>query len=189
MSYYFDMSFWHASNLPDALEKAHALVKQMSDLNLMKFTIKDNIYFAPSVRLNADSHFGYVANKNWLYSLFNYRFVFWEKHNLLGLVGILPENGPKADGIFYFQNSCCQNYDFDEYPLNIPFFKNKVEKFEKRKGLSDFYKDIFDTLCLDDWLYGRDNPEFERFSFNAIQTSEQLLELSEYTEKLLKKIG
>lgn len=186
MSYDFDMSFWHASSLPNALEQAHNLVKHMSEVNLMKSTINDNLYFAPSVRFNENSNFGYIANEKWLYSLFNYRFVFWEKHHLLGLVGILPENGPKAAGSFSFQDSCNQNYNFDEYPLEIPFFKNKVERFKKSRGLSAFYKDVFDTLCLNDWLYGKDNPAFERFSFNAIQTNEQLLELSLYADKLLK---
>lgn len=222
MSYSFDMCFWSARTLADALKKAQAVVAAMSDKAIMEKIIEDNLYFVPSLRNHVKPEnwrMAMQADENWLYRLFNYRFVYWKEQRLLGMVGVLPEAGPKAMGCVYFQNSCDQNYSLDTWPAKIPFFKERVEKIRnimalepkaclealnaaglmdkdvwqeiveengfdsetaEYYALSALYQDIYDTLHLNAWLWGNENDAYQRFAFNAIQTSEQLYDLKRY---------
>ena len=49
--------------------------------------------------------------------------------------------------------------------------------------LSALYHDIFNTLQLHDWLWGKDNDVYQRFTFNAIHTIEQLYDLKRFLRK------
>lgn len=222
MSYSFDMCFWSARTLADALKKAQAVVAAMSDKAIMEKIIEDNLYFVPSLRNHVKPEnwrMAMQADENWLYRLFNYRFVYWKEQRLLGMVGVLPEAGPKAMGCVYFQNSCDQDYSLDTWPVKIPFFKNRVEKIRsimalepkaclealnaaglmdkdvwqeivdddgfnsetaEYHALSALYQDIYETLHLNAWLWGKESDAFQRFSFNAIQTIEQMYDLKQY---------
>ena len=126
MSYYFDMCFWSASSLSTAMKKAQEVVAACCTTECMRQTLEDNIYYAPSIRMLANVEnwrMAVQADSTWLYRLFTFRFVYWKEHNLLGMVGTLPKNGPKATGAVYFQNSCDQDYDLKTWPAKIPFFK------------------------------------------------------------------
>lgn len=222
MSYGFDMCFWSARTLSAALKKAQEVVAAMSKKAIMGKTIEDNLYYAPSLRnrVNPENwNMAMQADETWLYRLFNYHFVFWKEQRLLGMVGVLPENGPKATGCVYFQNSCDQDYSLDTWPVKIPFFKDRVEKIRgimalepkeclkalntaglidhdvwqeivdddgfnsetaEYNALSALYQDIYNTLHLDAWLWGKESDAFQRFSFNAVQTSEQMYDLKRY---------
>lgn len=127
------MCFWHAKSLSAAMRKAGKVVDSLSTLEQMYQKIDDNVYFVPSLLYRAQIEnwkMAMIADEKWLYALFNFRFVFWKKYELLGMVGTLPEGGPEADGAVYFQNSCDQNYSLSEWPTSIPFFKEKVKNYE-----------------------------------------------------------
>lgn len=133
MSYGFDMCFWHAKSLAAATKKAAKVISAINTPEQMRQRIDDNAYFVPSILYRAqieDWKMAMIADEKWLYSLFNFRFVYWKEYELLGMVGVLPEDGPKPDGTVYFQNSCDQNYSLSEWPADIPFFKTKVKQYK-----------------------------------------------------------
>lgn len=148
MSYYFDMCFWQASSLSVAMRKAQEIVNAACTSERMKQKIKDNLYYIPSIRLNAKAEnweMAMQADSSWLYQLFNFRFVYWKEHRLLGMVGTLPENGSKATSCIGFQNSCDQDYELKTWPSKIPFFRSRVEKFAALLDMPP--KEAFNTLC------------------------------------------
>ncbi len=56
----------------------------------------------------------------------------------------------------------------------------KADAYYIRTALYDY---IFDALALNDWLYGRDNDAFERFSINGLDTTEMLWDMSRYLNR------
>lgn len=218
MSYYFQMAFANAKTEVEAYSIAHSFVNGIS-LEQMKAYIDDNFLFVPSVKYSMgkklkDKTFSDLADKYWLYGLFNYRFVFWPKFHLLGLLG--SSESTSFGRVISFQNSTDQDYDWDEWPNNIPYFKERVfatkqalkngnanffgednDEFDEDTDIeyrlkSELYRKIFDELCLNDWLYGKDNKVFRRFCINGITSSEMLLKLHlilvEQKRKIVKEI-
>lgn len=208
MSYGFNMVFAQVepNNLGKAMAYAHDFVKD-SMANAEKM-LNGSKYFVPSIRYN--THYSNdsskaawnMADDNWLYRLFSFNFVYWNDIGLLGCC-IAEENNNKDffPLSVYFQNSCDQNYDFDEWSGGeIPYFMKKIDAaknatLEDVKPFFDWddddmlslpndyvqksylYKLIFKELHLNDWLYGRPGS-FERFTLNGIETSEQFSDLS-----------
>lgn len=202
MSYGFDMGFAQANSLQEALKIALEYTQsKMTEKNIKK-TIRDNRYYIPSVRT------GYIAdekNKNrradmladtadryWLDVLFTFRFLYWAKHKLLGIVMMPPENASEKWPLcVYFQNSSDHDYPLSKWKEgNIPFFVDVVAKAESYTaeeirtkvdyGIEDddieyfrrstCYDDIFETLAFDSWLYNHDaDVPFVAFSLNGIQ--------------------
>ena len=136
------MGFAQANSLQEAMTIALDYTQsQMTEKNVKK-TIRDNLYYIPSVRT------GYIANKEsrtrkadvlaetadryWLEALFTFHFLYWEEHKLLGIVMMPSESvNEKWPLSMYFQNSCDQDYPFFEWKEgNIPFFANAAAKAE-----------------------------------------------------------
>lgn len=202
MSYGFDMGFAQANSLQEAMAIALEYTQsQMTEKNIRK-TIRDNRYYIPSIRT------GYIADEKsknrkadvladtadryWLDALFNFRFLYWEEHKLLGIVMILPESvSEKWPLSVYFQNSSDHDYPLSEWKEgNIPFFVNaaaKAENYttEEIRAKVDYeiedddigyfrrsicYDDIFEALALESWLYNHctDVP-FVTFALQGIQ--------------------
>lgn len=225
MSYYFEMCFWPAETLAEALGKAHSMVASASNTQLMQQRIKDEYFFAPSNRyLISKENMGlaYCADENWLYRLFNVRFVYFQHQKLLALVGQSSQLGLSSEKNVSFQNSCDQDYDFSHWPTGIPFFESCIREFTslldmnedsclsflvekgflRESDLSDWeksweskeyyvksslYRKIWDELELSDWLWGRENPAFVRFSMNMIQTSEEMTNLKAFVRNMKRK--
>lgn len=142
MSYGFDMGFAHTNSLQEAMMIALEYTKsQMTEKNVKK-TIKNNLYYIPSVRTGyiADAEsktrradvLADTADRYWLEALFTFRFLYWEEHKLLGIVMIPPESvSEKWPLSVYFQNSCDHDYPLSEWKEgNIPFFVDAVAKAE-----------------------------------------------------------
>lgn len=209
MSDYFNMAFTEAADLGSAMIKAHDLVKSEMQIARVKQTIERNMFFVPSIRYGEANFYPLMdaADRNWLCSLFNYRFVFWPEHHLLGVVGDTPEELDTWFN-FTFQDGTDQDYRFEEYP-KLPFFIQEVEKAKSTlvgpketvlQILKDndwldedeeydknqieylfrryFYREVYAKLHLFRWLYGYDDPVFERFTINGIETQEQAQKLS-----------
>lgn len=96
------MGFAQANSLQEAMTIAlNYTQSQMTEKNVKK-TIRDNLYYIPSVRT------GYIANEEsrtrkadvlaetadryWLEALFTFHFLYWEEHKLLGIVMMPPES-------------------------------------------------------------------------------------------------
>jgi hypothetical protein len=62
-------------------------------------------------------------------SIFSYRFFYIPAHNLLGVFGTPDAVHDIFDTTVYFQNSCDQDYDFDEWK-GIPVFEEIAEKWK-----------------------------------------------------------
>lgn len=143
MSYYFQMAFANAKTEVEAYSIAHSFVNGIS-LEQMKAYIDDSFLFVPSVKYSMgkklkDKTFSDLADKYWLYGLFNYRFVFWPKFHLLGLLG--SSENTSFSRVISFQNSTDQDYDWDEWPNNIPYFKERVfaTKQALKNGNTNFW--------------------------------------------------
>ena len=208
MSYGFNMVFAKVepNNLGKAMAYAHDFVKD-SMAHAVKMLIENEI-FVPSIKFdtycsNDSNKIAWnMADDNWLYNLFSFNFVYWNDIGLLGC-RIAEENSSKDffPLSVYFQDGSDQNYDFEEWSGGeIPYFMKKIDAaknatLEDVKPFFEWYDDdmlslrddyirksylyklIFKELHLDDWLYGRQG-NFERFTLNGIETSEQFLDLS-----------
>lgn len=141
MSYSFDMYFAKADSLQEALFLANKFVGTICTLPRMKETIKENALFLPSVKYVGkpdERKFSALADKYFLYSLFNFRFVYWKKHKLLGMQDMqnFRDDWKKVSGLkevswVLFQSSCSQNMSLQEWPREIPYFKKVCREYER----------------------------------------------------------
>jgi len=138
----------------------------------------------------------------WTLSVFQVRFVYWPKQNLVALVGEYPKAVEELFGCqVLFQNGCDQNYEMEIWDDNIPLFKevktavSQMTFTEIQKALdwddddttndpehADYnlktlvYKRIFDALDLDNWLYGNDG-QFERICMSGLTSEEKIMDV------------
>lgn len=173
-------------------------------INSAEEIIKKNIYYIPSIRLcaNVDTDLDYKANwreadRNWLYHLFSIHIVYWEKYNLLGVIGEIPENINKELVTIEFQNSTDQNYDYNEWS-GISYFENVVKRLEHADAnmvssygydIDDINKDIdyfrktavYSTihkeLDIHNWLWKREG-NFRTFSLQSINDDSTFFSLA-----------
>ena len=69
------------------------------------------------------------ADEAWARGVFTMRFFYLAEHNLLGVFGVPSEIQSIFDDSIYFQNSCDQDYEFEEWG-NIPTFAEIAEKWK-----------------------------------------------------------
>lgn len=141
MSYGFSMGFAQAKDLSEAMNLALEYVGMRMEPKRVTEELKRNIYYVPTIRAR------YACNKNvpysqrnmqlenladmadryWVKNLFSYRFLYWEKQRLLGIVMMKDEDlSDKWPLCVYFQNSTDQNYPYAEYPN---YYKQGISEF------------------------------------------------------------
>ena len=118
---------------------ARTFVRAICTSAYMAKRIADNRYFIPSVKYNAtpaNRDFAKIADRYWLYSLFNFQFLYWPQHHLLGVVmeddkDLLKAwpNGQAEVVSVFFQDGNDRNYDFEEWPETIEFFQERTERY------------------------------------------------------------
>lgn len=131
------MSYYATINFKTVKEgELYGFLKQIKDACKAKFDkiAKDNYIFMPSINkdylLKNDSEYAKdQLDRAWMRnSIFSYRFFYIPEHNLLGVFGV-----PNVEEIFdltcYFQNSCDQDYDFEDWK-GIPIFEQIAEKWK-----------------------------------------------------------
>ena len=189
MSYCFEMAFKKCSSYAKALEYASNYVYSIT-MTEMQYICKDNSYYLPFNRWsveNTDERLIEAVkqiNSYYLENLLSFRFVYFPEKKLLAIVG---GNYPRADKYFdksiYFQNSCDQDYEVEEWG-KTKYFKQVWDKIfnltdeefinlvktegkdwwdidemssdpDKLKYLrrSFVYDTIFKELDLENWLY------------------------------------
>lgn len=200
MSYGFDMAFAHVVDEKAALCLARSYVdKCMEKENAGKF-IEQNKMYIPSVRYDyiaeKERTMANMADEFWLESLFKFRFLYWPKYQLLGIIGnSIDKNMFPME--MYFQNSTDQDYDFQNWlEGDIPFFRENVEFikdmpleklqdvwFDKDADWSNMeietyaresllYSRIFQALEFNAWLYADESDKevsWKMFSLSGIQ--------------------
>lgn len=93
---------------------------------------KDNYIFSPFARepKNTDQMQLFQKSEAWAKtSIFTYRFFYKPEYNLLGVFSIPDSVKDLFDLTCYFQNSCDQDYDFDEWK-GISIFEEIAEKWQ-----------------------------------------------------------
>lgn len=229
MSYGFSMGFAQAKDLSEAMNLALEYVGMRMEPERVAEELKRNIYYVPTIRAR------YVCGKNvpysqrnmqlenladmadryWVKNLFSYRFLYWEKQQLLGIVMMREDDiSDKWPLYVYFQNSTDQNYPYSDWEAgNIPFFTDAVSK-AKALTLHDIaklcpdmdedfistesvdyvqrsccYKYIFDALGLDAWLYGgeHDSIPYKYFELNGINSDIKLFRYHTRLKAILEK--
>lgn len=131
MSYGINMLFSEASDKAEALDRmsrfvSNAFIRRKEWLELNKGYI-------PSARYMIKEKTANIADENWIYRLFSFKFAWWEEK---GIIGVSSDDFLKNDDFsesVYFQNSCDQDYSYDEWP-QIPYFTNIVEKYRDADG-------------------------------------------------------
>ena len=113
----------------------YAFLKKIKDTCKEKFDeiAEDNYIFMPSINkeylLKNDSEYAKdQLDRAWMRnSIFSYRFFYIPEHNLLGVFGTPVKD--IFDLTCYFQNSCDQDYDFEDWK-GIPIFEQIAEKWK-----------------------------------------------------------
>jgi hypothetical protein len=93
------------------------------------------------------------ADESWAKgAVFTTRFFYLAEHDLLGVFGVPSEVQGIFDDSIYFQNSCDQDYDFDEWS-KIPPFQRIAEKWRtatdnevKERFVSERYEEELDEV-------------------------------------------
>ncbi len=113
----------------------YAFLKQIKDACKEKFDeiAKGEFIFMPSINkdymLKNDSEYAREQlDRAWMRnSIFSYRFFYIPEHNLLGVFGTPVKD--IFDLTCYFQNSCDQDYDFEDW-RGVPIFEQISEKWK-----------------------------------------------------------
>ena len=152
MSYEFGMFFKQCKDFNDAMSIANQFVSVCRDKANEMFDIEK--YYIPSISRRKEGN--ELTNEYWLFSLFNFRFIYWKEYNLLGICGDrYPEAAMELfDTHHDFQNSCDQNYDFESW-------SDKIDVFTELKSmvlsLSD--SEFCDIFIKEDNYYTEDDRE------------------------------
>jgi hypothetical protein len=117
----------------------YAFFKKIKDTCKEKFDdiAEDNFIYMPSVHFaqnrtldGASDRAKEDADRAWMRnSVFSYRFFYLPEHNLLGIFGAPDAVKDIFDLTVYFQNSCDQDYDFDDWK-GVSIFEQIAEKWK-----------------------------------------------------------
>lgn len=194
MSYYFNMAFKRISG--DLLTEMDDVKQHILSGGRLAREIKNSKPYWPSVRYGQGR--GYNSNlmdEYWLYNFAKIRFVYWEKYQLLGILGWedLPDGWSKS---IEFQNSCDQDYELSEWPSIQPFCDivdsalnlsadNLLLQFDSFDGeditsesveymrRSSVYSSVYSELKLDKWLHGNRDEEYKCYTLSLIDSQEE----------------
>lgn len=191
MSYYFEMRFKDMKK-EEILDFMEEIAKECREH--MKEILKDNINFVPSqMRGDIDNKEDYStawkeADRYWLYAIFRIRFVYWEEYGLIGVQGCLPKNVEDKLTCVCFQNSTDQDYPYNTWD-GVSYFEKVrdeirntdksyfvqgyMEDEDEYRRKSRIYREIYDTLDLNAWLYGV-KGDFKEYTIEAITSQKQM---------------
>ena len=191
MSYYFDMGFKDIKK-EEILDFIEEITNDFQEN--AKEIIKKNITYAPSqMHGDVDDREDYniawkKADENWLYSLFEIRFVYWEEYGLIGVHGCLPKSVEDKLTDIYFQNGTDQDYPYNTWD-GVSYFEKVrdeirntdksyfvqgyMEDEDEYRRKSRIYREIYDALDLNAWLFGV-KGNFKEYTVEAIASHEQM---------------
>ena len=205
MSYSFGMFFKQVKDKGEALDIAFE-ASRLHYKNVAE-VVHNERYYIPSIRSEKDNS---STDRFWLNEIFTLKFVYWEKHKLLGMSGF--DFSKEVEDLFdchvHFQNSCDQNYEFDTWNHKINLFREykvryvsmPVEEIQTRLDDDDytkeelqemadyyrrslFYSFIYEELHLNNWLWDNEDRTFLRFAINALDSQEKKSDAYRYVMK------
>ena len=155
-------------------------LKQIKDACKEKFEeiAKDEFLYMPSVKNDCllKNHSEWAIeqlDRGWMRnSVFSYRFFYIPEHNPLGVFSVPSVINDIFDLTCYFQNSCDQDYDFEDWN-GIPYFEYIAEKW---KNATD--EEIYKTLEYPD-------EHKEPIDYDYYRRSNAYKEIWEMCEKYL----
>ena len=214
MSYSFGMYFKQLNKEDNIVSILELISKRLYE-NRGEY-IEENRSFIPSFKGLIMDESKKEADEYWLFSLFNISCVYWKEYNLLGvcgydyecLVDIFPTH-------IEFQNSCDQDYDYEDWGNLIDIFNQKRDfvkncnvddilkilnkksnYYSKEEILEDLeyfkrtalYEEIFSLLDLNNWLYDNSSNKFNRLYVNALNSYEKWLTFKPYLFKVREEL-
>ena len=114
------------------------------------------------------------ADEAWAKSaVFTMRFFYLSEHNLLGVFGVPSSVEEIFDSTIYFQNSCDQDYEFDEWN-GVPIFEQIAEKW---KTSTD--EDVISKYCETRGEWEEDEGEIPVDYYRRTFAYEEIWEMCE----------
>lgn len=133
MSYYAPISF---KTIDEG--SLYAFFKKIKDSckEKMEAIAKKNFLYLPTLNTTKRKIFEGASesvksevNDAWVKSLFSFRFFYLPQHKLLGVFSVPDAITNIFDLTVHFQNSCDQNYEFEEWQ-GVPLFEDIAEKWK-----------------------------------------------------------
>lgn len=216
MSYEFNMVFCHAKTTEKAFIIATQFAKNLCERQSLEKQIiqrKDEIPSLDNPEQCLYSRRQKLTDIYWLNTITDCHFVYWKKYELLAFIGKYHDAWPAAKHkscSVSFQNSTNQDYDFDAWPVFIPFFQKIVKKYKKllkkpkskiQKRLkiksktfqpefavkTALYEKIYEKLHLKNWLYNNPDKTFIRFTMNGLTETTQQFAIHEFITNYVKR--
>lgn len=106
-----------------------------------------NVRNIPSLTLPKDESLGFMRYSgediDHIISVFGTNFIYWEKYNLLAILGEVYPNEIKEmfSTSFYFQNSSDQDYEYSDWGYSIALF-NDIVREHQDADITQIYKEV-----------------------------------------------
>lgn len=200
MNYYSKIGFIKVKTPNRLLKQILKMKKEMWDqrITIINDLLESNPYTRDKLKT-----YDTEEMISWLRRVMTLRLIYWKQFKLLGYCNNGEFEGFKT---VEFQNSCDQNYEYDDYPITIPFFKTRIdmvkdlskEEVLKRRnrdpkdviddeGYVEYerqtylYKVIYNDLDLESFIYPCDNTTiFTRFDICANENNHNFRELASH---------
>lgn len=211
MSYGIDITFYNA--------KPKSVINILSELSIItkeqfEKYLEENKPFIPSIRScshieNFDEYKEKWLDKDeaWLHKNAKRYVIYWKNMNLIGVIGNydnLPHN--KAYHV-YFQNSCDQDYDFNEWP-KLKLFRNIISEYialpdneiikqgelenedDVDKETIEYYRrylvyrKIFEKLNMSDIIYNRESMQDDNITILTLSPFKSYYEACKYETRM-----
>jgi len=199
-----DKALTYAANIACHLTSDRKLIKRQ--LENERWYLAGTLEQADVRREELRSPLADLAIKKAISDIFSINLIYWPEHQLAALFkDTLPNEltGDLRDVVF--QDGTDQDYDFHDWPDDIPLFARlKAEVLSMRDDAvaakspfdtdvpdigyvrrSLLYQNIFNTLSLNDWLYGYENERFKRTTFSGITHSQLAMDIATLAKSLI----
>lgn len=130
MSYYCQISFKTIE-----ANEVYSFFQELKKATIshLKEIAKENAFYCPAERLsdyaNLPKSVAWGLDRSWAYRCFTYRYFYLPQHKLLGVFGLPTQITGLFDCTVEFQNSCDQNYEYEEWN-GVPLFEGIVSDWK-----------------------------------------------------------
>ena len=118
MSYCIDISiFKGVIEEKDILAKALAFCKNQYEKHMAE-TVREHLIYLPEFREYKEDVTIFDikrGDREYLQNIFNYKFIYWKRFKLLGIIGRYEKTNPDTMVDICFQNSSDQDYDYETW--------------------------------------------------------------------------
>jgi hypothetical protein len=180
MSYYIATTvFKGIVEQSDVLEKALAFCKDQYK-NHFHDIVQDHMIYMPDFgKYKADTELYDIdrADREYLRHIFEYKFIYWKKYKMLGVVGDYEKTYTNM-GTMFFQNSCDQNADYamwdalmDDDKCRDEFKKlvKDVRSGRKTNEIEEYFKKEYEGFNDEDDEYGSNEYYMQTYVYRIIE--------------------